>query len=95
MIEKNKTWIRLAGNATKVKAGQPHGWRCFFSDTRAGHASDEMPLMHWILEGRVTSKNVIPGFDAKGDANRIVAWIDMYGNAKIENDILRVALLDP
>ncbi|OHA27237.1 MAG: hypothetical protein A3C06_04055 [Candidatus Taylorbacteria bacterium RIFCSPHIGHO2_02_FULL_46_13] len=94
-ITKTKIWVRIAGNAANVRAGQPHGWRCFLKGTLPKKWSKEIPLVQWTLKGQATARNVIPGTDASGKTQQVVAWIDLYGDIVIENDVLRITLRDP
>ena len=83
--------MRIAGNATNIKANHPHGWRCYFS----GENSTEIPLRDWSISGMVNPENFIPGFSADKDRHGLVAWIDCFGSCTIENEVLRINLQKP
>ena len=89
-MEKQATWIRVAGNATNIKANHPQGWRCYI-----GEDPTEIPLKNWYLNGFANPKNFIPGFDANRDSHDLVAWIDCFGSCIIENETLHIALGEP
>jgi len=89
-MKSQKTWVRVAGNATKIKAGDLYGWRCYFKGNQ-----DEISLKNWFIGGVANSKNVIPGFSATKNENGLVAWIDFFGLATIKDDILYINLSEP
>jgi hypothetical protein len=86
-MEKHTTWIRVAGNATKIKAKDPYGWRCYIEGS-----PNEIAIKNWSVSGIVDQKNFIPGINATGDEHGLVAWIDCFGFYKIENEVLDIAL---
>ena len=85
-----KLWVRVAGNAANIKASHPYGWRCFI-----GGDPKEIPLKEWVVNGQCSQKNFIPGVNATGDENGLVAWIDFFGSFSIEDGVLRVNLAMP
>jgi|GEM_PF-4108207 len=89
-MDKPTTWVRVAGNATKVKAGSPYGWRCYIEGN-----PDEIALKGWFIRGRASEQNAIQGFTAAGDVHGIVAWIDYFGNYEIRDDVLYINLHTP
>ena len=90
---KQNVWIRIAGNASNIRAGKTHGWRCFFRESFEDPPSKEIPLRHWYLEGEASESNLIATTAHNGNmTGGVVAWIDLYGNAKIENDVLKITL---
>lgn len=98
MITKKNVWVRVAGNAKNVKAGLPHGWRCFFiKNPREKEASGETSLTNFSFIGVATNENVIPGTHPRGgEAQSVLAWIDLYGDIAIDDkDVLRIILKDP
>ncbi len=100
ITKKNNVWIRVAGNASNVKAGKEHGWRCFFRDKFEDRSTEEIPLTHWELVGTIDKRNYIPGTNPNGGTismnSQVVAWIDIFGDAEIgKDDILRITLRDP
>lgn len=95
---KKNVWIRLAGNAANLKAGKRHGWRCFFPDDSKKPKGPEVPLIHWMLSGEaISGVNFIPGVrdQSASMSDSVVAWIDMFGDVDIRDDILTVALRNP
>jgi len=96
MIKKQKIWVRIAGNAKEVRAGKPHGWRCFLGDASGTHFGEEIPLIHWLFVGTATVHNAVPGIKPNASKeDSVLAWIDLFGNVEIENDILHVTLQNP
>ena len=100
MIRQNNTWIRIAGNAANIKAGNKHGWRVFLSTVTIEKSALEIKLLDWSLEGQATLENFIPGVNsgvlsARGVASGVIAWIDMYGDVVVENEKLHITLRDP
>jgi hypothetical protein len=100
MIKREKVWIRLAGNAKHIKAGGKEGWRCFISETPIDipSADDEIRLIDWKLYGPVSMANFIPGtFKASesGEIPMLVAWIDMFGNIQIQDEVATIEVLNP
>ncbi len=89
-MEKSNIWIRIAGNATNIKANHPHGWRCYFKGE-----SHEISLKDWSVSGIASLKNFVPGFSANKDEYGFVAWIDCFGNGKVENEVLHINLKEP
>ena len=96
---KKHVWIRLAGNAKSIKARGKYGWRCFISETpiQVPLADTEISLVHWNVLGKSDKKNFVPGtynFSAdKSENPTLVAWIDMFGNITIENEVACIELL--
>jgi hypothetical protein len=89
-MEQNATWIRVAGNATNIKAGKPYGWRCYTAKN-----PDEIPLKSWLVKGSSTHENAIAGTNPTGDKYGIVAWIDYFGSYSVIDDILYISLQTP
>ena len=89
-MENKKTWIRVAGHATNIKASHPHGWRCYVQGN-----PNEISLKDWSVNGAVSQRNFIPGVNAAGDEHGLVAWIDCYGNHTIDNEVLYINLQEP
>ncbi len=96
-IKRNKTWVRFAANGPKVKDGHEHKWRCCLGNTINEMTGEEIPLKDWQLSGLATRSNVILGTNPKGGTcmNGVVAWIDLYGDVVIKDDVLLITLLDP
>jgi hypothetical protein len=84
------TWIRVAGNATKIKSNDPHGWRCYIRGS-----AEEIQLKDWSVEGMANQKNFIPGINPRGDENGIVAWIDCFGSYTITEEKIHITLAEP
>ena len=96
MINKQKIWVRIAGNAKEVRAGRKHGWRCFLGDASGVRPGEEIPLTHWSFVGNATDNNAMPGIKPNATKeDSVLAWVDLFGDVEIENDILRVTLRDP
>ena len=100
-IKRDKVWIRIAGNAKRIKEGGREGWRCFISDAPISvpSADDEILLTDWGVSGNaVPGKNFVPGtfkFLKPTDKPILVAWIDMYGHVVVENGLAQIELLLP
>lgn len=98
-IKRERVWIRIAGNAKRIKAGEKEGWRCFVSDTPiiVPSINDEIPLVDWKISGNaIPNVNFIPGtfkFEKPTDEPVLVAWIDILGNISIEEGVARIELL--
>ena len=87
-MEKQKTWVRLAVNGHKIRAGDPFGWRCF-----VGSNPTEISLKDWSMQGEVIKKiNVIPGTLQAGDRHGLVYWIDIFGICTLKNGVLEIEL---
>jgi hypothetical protein len=90
-MEKHNTWIRVAGNASNIKGGHPHGWQCFFEGSL-----QQIPLKGWFVSGSANAANFIPGFSAQKDEHGLVAWIDCYGSCIVdEYEVLHISLQNP
>ena len=91
-IDRKNVWIRLGGNAKNLKAGGKEGWRLFISDRpfEGAPKNDEILVVDWKPAGNATGANFIPGtFIASGQSAEqpvLVAWIDMFGDIKIDED---------
>lgn len=84
-------WVRVAGHAQMIRSKTVHHWRCFIN----GEAP-EINLRTWDVTGNVTPANMMAGSNPTGEGNGLVAWIDFYGDAHIdENDILHVMVRAP
>jgi len=95
-----KVWIKLAGNAKRIKEGGKEGWRCFISSEpiTIPSADGEIALLDWKLSGRASLTNHIPGtfkFREGVEIPTLVAWIDMFGSISIENGVAHIELLEP
>lgn len=89
MTNATDTWIRIAGNAKRIRTeGDPYHWRCF-----VGRQGPEIPLRTFQTSGPSTAENMIPGTDPTG-ANLLglVAWIDYFGDVEIEDGVARITL---
>lgn len=93
-MKREKVWIRIGGNAKHIKDGGEYGWRCFVSDTpiRVFHADKEILLKRVAVDGlAVGGKNFI--FDHSPESPVLVAWVDMFGNITVQDDVARIELL--
>ncbi len=98
MIKKEKGWVRIAGNAKKVREGSNLGWRCFLGNAEGIKPDEEIPLTHFLCSGNATQDNFIPGINPRGGekGETVLAWIDLFGDAEIDqNDVLHITLRDP
>jgi len=86
-MEKQKTWIRVAGNASKIKANHPHGWRCYIKGNPT-----EIPLKNWFVKGVANQANFIPKVNPNGDEYGLIAWIDLYGSYIVKDQVLQITL---
>lgn len=94
-LMKNKSyegvWVRVAGHAQMIRNKSVYRWRCFI-----GGSLPEINLSHWEVTGEVTPTNMIAGTNPVGEANGLVAWIDFYGNAFIdEHNVLHISARQP
>lgn len=83
-------WIRVAGNAPNVRAGDVHVWRCFI-----GNKPNQIDLRNWAIAGTATERNFLPGTHTVGDAHGLIAWIDCYGSYNIRKEVLLINLGNP
>ena len=84
------TWVRVAGNATNIRARSPFGWRCYVKGNPT-----EIPLKDWSVSGVVSERNLVPGVNPDKEEHGLVAWIDCFGDCTIENEVLHIVLQDP
>lgn len=98
-MKKTRIWIQVGGNASNIKAGNPFGWRCFPREKFEVLEEEEIPLKHWkIVGGEANEKNYIPGTKPAEEMTstaKLVAWIDIFGDVVIENDVLEITLRNP
>ncbi|MBI4094575.1 MAG: hypothetical protein HY435_00055 [Candidatus Liptonbacteria bacterium] len=90
MYKKERAWIRIAGNAKRIREGDQYGWRCFVDGSL-----EEIPLIRWDIAGSATQKNFKPGTNPDGNEQGIVAWIDFFGNIAIDKGTAHIELLNP
>lgn len=83
-------WIRIAGNATRIREGDRFAWRCFI-----GREHPEVPLCDVVLQGSVSATNYKVGVAPERDHLGLVAWFDVYGVARVEDHVLTVDLHSP
>ena len=90
-MEWREQWIRVAGHAKRIKEGGAHRWRCF-----AGAALPEIPIRSFRIAGDASPANVVPGTDP-GSAGPLglAAWIDFYGDLRLEDDVAVITLRQP
>lgn len=98
-IRKERVWIRIAGNAKRIKEGGKEGWRCFVSNMpiQIPSVDEEIPLTDWSLSGTaVPGANFIPGTYKFGKSRLepvLVAWIDLFGSITIEEGVAHILLI--
>lgn len=90
-----EVWVRVAGHADKIRAGDPHQWRAFVMGFEGIEQGEEIPLVSWTIRGQVTGDNCIPGASAKRDARGLFAWIDLFGDVAIKDGKMTIRLLEP
>lgn len=87
-MEQHGIWIRVAGNAMNIRTGASHHWRVFL-----GRALPERPVRVWQLLGVADGQNVVPGTDpTAGNACKLNAWIDYFGDIVIDDGIATITL---
>lgn len=84
-------WIRAAGHAARIRAGEDFHWRCFVN-----RALPEIPLRDLNIGGTATKANFILGTDPlKSNELGLNAWFDFYGDVSIRDGIATIALKTP
>ncbi len=82
-------WIRVAGNAKRIKSGtDPLHWRCFVD-----RALPEIALSNWRLSGLATATNMVPGTDpTASNSLGLNAWFDCYGDLEVVDEVATITL---
>ena len=97
MIKKENTWVQVAANGPNVKAGHIHTWRCCLKNTDGENGSGEIPLVDCKISGRAENGNVIFSANSNGGTGMegVIAWLELYGDIVIQDDVLHITLRDP
>jgi len=90
MIKKEKVWIRVAVNRRAWKDKDLRRWRIFIDP-------DTTPIYvkKVVMRGFATENNSLTKDFDKADERDVIAYLNYFGNIRIEDDVAYVDYLEP
>lgn len=89
-MKQARVWVRIAGSKTRIMARAPQGWRCFIDPSR-----EEIRIRDWKIAGSANERNFIAEFTPDEDPRGLFAWVKVFGDIEVRDEIAYVMLQDP